>query len=49
MLDDIFGCQLGTVFEEGMVDSSDDADFHMKLDSTLKKWRNLDVCSSVDM
>jgi len=49
MLDDIFGRRLGTVFEEGMVDSSDDADFQMKLDSTLEKWRNLDVCSSADM
>ena len=49
MLDDIFGRRLGTVFEEGMVDSSDDADFQMKFDSTLEKWRNLDVCSSADM
>jgi len=49
MLDDIFGHRLGTVFEQGMVDSSDDADFQMKLDSTLEKWRNLDVCSPADM
>lgn len=49
MLDDIFGRRLGTIFEEGLVDASDDDDFQKKLDALLEKWHNLDMSSSADV
>ena len=49
VLDDIFGHRLGTVLEEGLVDSSDNDDFQAKLESLLHKWRNLSIPSSADM
>ena len=49
VLDNIFGHRLGTVLEEGLVDSSDNDDFQVKLESLLHKWRNLSIPSSADM
>ena len=49
MLDDIFGHHLGTIFEEGLVDVSDDDDFQKKLDALIEKWRNMDMSSSANM
>ena len=49
ILDDIFGRRLGSIFEEGLVDASDDDDFQMKLDALLEKWRNLGMSSSADV
>ena len=49
ILNDIFGHRLGTVFEEGLVNASDNDDFQKKLDALLDKWRNLDMSISADM
>ena len=49
ILGDVFGRQSGTVFEEGLVDSSDSDDFQVKLQSLLTKWRSIEVPTVANM
>lgn len=48
ILDDIFGCRHGTVFKEGLVDSSDRDDYQSKLDSLVQAWQTAEMPSSAD-
>ena len=49
ILDDIFGCRLGTVFQEGLVDSCDNDDYKSKLDSLVQAWQCSEMSSSADI
>jgi len=41
VLNDVFGYRMGTVFQEGLVDSADVEDFQVKLESLIEKWNTL--------
>ena len=49
ILDDIFGRQVGDVFEEGLVDLLDTVDFKRKFKSLFAKWSDMECTSSTDM
>lgn len=49
VLDDVFGHQLGTVFEEGLVDALNNDNIQLKVDYILAKWHDLPVFSSADV
>ena len=49
VLNDVFGYRMGTVFQEGLVDSTDVEDFQAKLESLIEKWNTLANSSSADM
>ena len=42
VLDDIFGCQQGSIFSEGLVDSSNEEEFTQKLEVLEKQWYELE-------
>ena len=46
VLNDIFGYRMRTVFQEGLVDSTDTEDFQIKLQSLVEKWSTLSNSSS---
>ena len=46
VLDDIFGCQQGEVFAEGLVDSASNEDFSTKLLILEKRWNEIETCNS---
>ena len=47
VLDDIFGCQHGSTFCEGLVDSSCEDEFHQKSEIISHKWSDLEKANSV--
>ena len=49
ILNDIFGHRIGSVFEEGLVDSIDSGDFQAKLQYLTEKWSNCEMSSSANM
>ena len=49
ILDDVFGCRIGGVFQEGLVDSSDNDEYQSKLDSLIQAWQSTEMTSSADM
>ena len=49
VLDNIFGKRVGGVFEEGLVDSTDNSDFQAKVESLVAKWSNMQDASAMDM
>ncbi len=42
VLDDIFGCQHGGTFSEGLVDSSSEEEFYHKLEVLEERWNNIE-------
>ena len=46
IVDDIFGHRVGTVFQEGLVDSFDNDDYQCKLDALIKEWQTTQMPSS---
>ena len=47
--DDVFGRQVGDVFEEGLVDSLHSGDFKRKFESLFAKWSDMECMSSTNM
>jgi hypothetical protein len=46
ILADVFGQQLGSVHQEGLVDCFDNENFERNLETTIKTWRNLESTST---
>lgn len=49
VIDDVFGKKLGSVLVEGIVDATDDDDFHNKLVSLQHPWRDHDSSSTTNI
>ena len=49
ILREIFGQRLGSVFQEGLVDSSDTEDYDNKLQHMVESWRNSEMPSTSDI
>ena len=48
ILDDVFGCKMGTIFQEGLVES-DNEDYQSKLECLTKSWQNTQMSSAADI
>lgn len=42
VVDDIFGCQQGNTFSEGLVESSNEEEFSQKLEVLEERWNELE-------
>ena len=42
VLDDIFSCQHGDVFAEGLVDANSEDEFEKKLETLLERWKAIE-------
>ena len=45
VLDDIFSCQHGNVFAEGLVDANSEDEFDKKLETLQERWKARKKCS----